>query len=97
MTLTSTDEKKTKIKNLLSSILHSPNLSLRHLVSLIGNTVASFSVVIHGSLYCRHLERDKKQDGLSYGKFREGTYTICQWKRRATLSIKFYLNLRQIL
>ena len=62
MTLTSTDEKKTKIKNLLSSILHSPNLSLRHLVSLIGNTVASFPVVIYESLYYRHLERDKKQD-----------------------------------
>ena len=52
------DEKKNKIKTLLTDLLGKYMISLRELAKILGNIVASFPVT-YGPLYYRHLEREK--------------------------------------
>ena len=59
MTLTLTDEKKIKIKALLTHYLNKNVKFLRELAKRIGSIVASFPAVGYRPLHYRHLERDK--------------------------------------
>ena len=59
MTVTPTDEKKNKIKELAIKLLDQGSSSIRILAKFIGMVVASFPGVIHGPLWYRRLENDK--------------------------------------
>ena len=59
MTVTLTDKKKQKIKNLCTEILNSKTFSIHTLASFIGNLIASFPAVPLGKMFYRYLERDK--------------------------------------
>ena len=59
MTLSLTDEKKNKIKAILTDCLCKYKTSPRELTRILGNIVASFSAVTHGPLHYRYLEREK--------------------------------------
>ena len=67
MTLSLTDEKKNKIKTILTDRLGKCKISLRELAMILGNIVASFPAVTYGLLHYRHLEREKIT-GLKYRK-----------------------------
>ena len=67
MTLSLTDEKKNKIKTILTNCLGKCKISPRGLARILGNIVTSFHAVTYGSLHYRHLEREKIT-GLQYHK-----------------------------
>ena len=58
MTVTLTNEKKIKIKVMMTRYLNNV-LYLREIAKIIGNIVASLPAVTYGPLHYRHLERDK--------------------------------------
>ena len=58
MMLSLIDEKKNKIKTILTDWLGKCKISLRELARILGNIVASFPVT-YGPLRYRHLEREK--------------------------------------
>ena len=62
MTLLLTDEKKNKIKTILTDCLGKCKISIRELARILGNIVASFPAVTYGSLHYRHLEKEKEKD-----------------------------------
>ena len=59
MTVTPTEEKKTKIKDLVLQLLTQGSSSIRLLAKFIGMIIASFPGVMHGPLWYRRLENDK--------------------------------------
>ena len=59
MTIQLTSDKATKLKHACIEMLKHQRPSIRSVASLIGKLVASFPGVMFGSLYYRHLERDK--------------------------------------
>ena len=59
MTLSLTDEKKNKIKTILTDSLCKYKISLRKLARILGNIVASFPAVTYGTLHYRNLKREK--------------------------------------
>lgn len=61
MTLQLTREKATGLQRVCTELLTCPSLSIREMASVIGKIVPSFSGVMHGALYFRHLEKDKPQ------------------------------------
>ena len=66
MALSLTDEKKNlKKKKMLTDCLGKCKISLRKLVRILGNIVASFPAVSYGPLHYRCLEREKVT-GLKY-------------------------------
>ena len=69
MAMSLTDEKKNKMKNLLTYCLHSHQISIKEVARILGNIVASFLAVTFGPLHYRmgHLEWDKIR-GLKYHK-----------------------------
>ena len=67
MTLSLTDEKKNKIKTILTDCLCKYKVSLRELPRILGNIVASFPAVTYGPLHYRHLERETFE--ISYSQF----------------------------
>ena len=67
MMLSLTDEKKNKIKTILTDCLCKYKISLRELARILGNIVASFLAVTYGPLHYRHLERERII-GLKYHK-----------------------------
>ena len=58
-----TDEKKNKIKTILTECLCKYKMSLREFPRILGNIVGSFPAVTYGLLHHRHIER-KKITGL---------------------------------
>ena len=54
-----TDEKKNKIKTILTECLCKYKMSLREFPRILGNIVGSFPAVTYGLLHYRHLEREK--------------------------------------
>ena len=76
MILSLTNEKKKKIKTILSDYFGKCKISLRGLARILGNIATSFPAVTYGSLHYRHLEREK-MTGLQYlkGSF-EGTIRL---------------------
>ena len=59
MTLSLTDERKNKIKTILTDCLGKCKISLRELARILGNIFASFPAVTYRPLHYRHLEREK--------------------------------------
>lgn len=59
MEITLTQEKRTKIKNLVSGLLNKKNCSIETLASLTGSLVSSCLAVKYGWLFYKYLERDK--------------------------------------
>ena len=59
MTLSLTDERKNKIKTILTDCLGKCKISLRELARILGNIFASFPAVAYRPLHYRHLEREK--------------------------------------
>ena len=60
MTITLTQEKIKKLKDLLKEALASPNrIKIRSVATIIGHMVASLPAVLYGALYYRNLDRDK--------------------------------------
>ena len=62
MILSLTNEKKNKIKTILTDCLDclgKCKISLRELARILGNTVTSFPAVTYGPLHYRHLQREK--------------------------------------
>ena len=67
MTWSLTDEKKNKIKTILTDCLGKCKISVRELARILGNIVTSFPAATSGLLHYRHLEREKIT-GLQYHK-----------------------------
>ena len=67
MTISLTDEKKKKIKNMCIDTIKNPCISIRRLASIIGNMVSAFPTLPHGRLFYRSLEF-QKIDSLSIHK-----------------------------
>ena len=59
MTIQLTSDKATKLKHACTEMLKHQRPSIRSVASLIGQLVASFSGVMFGLLYYRHLDRNK--------------------------------------
>ena len=59
ITITLTNEKKQKVLNLCTAARLAHTLTIRELVKLIGNLVASMKAVHYGRLFYKQLERDK--------------------------------------
>ena len=59
--LSLTDEKKNKIKTILTDCLCKYKISLRELARILGNTVESFPTGTYRPLHYRHLQKEKKQ------------------------------------
>ena len=89
MTLSLTDEKKNKIKTILTGCLGKCKISLRELARILGNNVASFLAVTYGPLHYRHLETEKIT-GLKYhkGNF-EGKIRL---SAKAIAEIQWWIN-----
>ena len=73
MTLSLTDEKKNKIKTLLTNRPHSHQISIRELARILGNVVASFPAVTFKPFHYRYLERNKIK-GLNSLKCHKGNF-----------------------
>lgn len=61
MTLQLNREKATGLQRVYTELLTCPSLSIREVATVIGKNVPTFSGVMHGALYYRHLEKDKPQ------------------------------------
>ena len=59
MTITLTDEKKSKIIDLCMDVLHQPVVTIRKVATVIGNLVAAFPAMPYGRLFYRQLETVK--------------------------------------
>lgn len=60
MTITLTNEKIEKLKDLIQQSLASADkIKIRSVAQIIGHVVASLPAVLYGALYYRHLDRDK--------------------------------------
>jgi hypothetical protein len=74
MTITLTDEKKSKIKRLAREVLNK-DVSIRTVSKFIGNLTSSFEGVPQGRLYYRHIEFDKSVSlKLSKGDYEGACY-----------------------
>ena len=61
MMLSLTDEKKNKIKTILTDCLCKYKISLRELARILGSIVESFPAGSYRPLHYRHLQKEKKQ------------------------------------
>ena len=75
MTVTLTDEKKSKLLKLIEEVLAKNLVKIRTVASLIGNMVSSFPASLYGPLYYRTIECDKnfalKQNKGNFEKMME--------------------------
>ena len=88
-TLSLIDEKKNKIKTLLTNYLHSHLRDIRELARILGNIVATFSPVTFGPLHYRHSQRYKIR-GLKHHKRNfEGKISLSS---KAVFEIHWWIN-----
>ena len=75
MTVTLTDEKKSKLLKLIDEVLAKNLVKIRTVASLVGNMVSSFPASLYGPLYYRTIECDKnlalKQNKGNFEKMME--------------------------
>ena len=89
MTPSLTDEKKNKMKTILTDCLCKYKISIRKLARILKNIVASSPAVTYWPLHCRHLEREKIT-GLRYHK---GNFDGKIWlSAKAKAEIPWWIN-----
>ena len=59
MTISLTPEKKVSLRNFISEVLNSPQLTIRTIACLVGKIISSLPASTYGALYYRYLEKDK--------------------------------------
>ena len=59
MSITLTEEKKVKIRNMAKHLLDTKEITIRMLYKFLGNLTASFDGVSQGQLHYRHIEFDR--------------------------------------
>ena len=88
MTISLTEKKKVKIKNLANHVLSQKGVSIRNVASLIGNMTAAFEAVPFGRMYYRHIEICKTR-ALEHNKY--DFEAKCELNWQAKEEIKWWI------
>ena len=88
MTVTLTDQKKDKVKNMAIGLKNSKNITIRMVSRFIGNLTASFEAVPYGRLHYRHLEWCKTK---ALGASKHNYEAPCSLSQKARDEIEWWI------